>query len=76
MHQTNEMNRKSLVLKREARCAAGVAVREYFMGEGECKLSLKGQTELKQIKNNSNSDSNNDNECLLNAKNTVKNNIT
>lgn len=48
----------------------------HFMEEGECKLSLKGQTELKQINNNSNSDSNNDNECLLNAKNTVKNNIT
>lgn len=63
-HQTNEMNRKSLVLKGEARCAPGIVVREYFMEEGECKLSLKGQTELKQINNNSNSDGNNDNECL------------
>lgn len=46
------------------------------MEEGECKLSLNGQTELKQMNNNSNSDSKNDNEWLLNAKNTVKNNIT
>lgn len=74
MHQTKEMNRKSLVLKGEVRCVPGVVVREYFKEEGECKLSLKGQTELKQMNNNSNS--NNDNECLLNAKNTVKNNIT